>query len=165
MSRQGRLLIYLPLSPYLREWAVHALGSPVRFPRGSYEHALLGRHLSRPPRGADPQLPRPDAVAVEVPVLRGKPMEVYNYLPRAGRSLLREAVLRLFVIDLWSSLSWAILRPSLGEAIEEWCRSRGIAPEHREAVRRRFYRIRSRYNDMGLTIGRRYRLKSCNPGG
>lgn len=153
------LLIYLPLSHYLRQWLVHALGHPVHFPKGSYEHALLARHLQRVPPGACVQLWGEGMVAVAVPRLRGKPAESYNYLSRRGRVLLVDAVTQLFLLDMWSGLAPAIGRPSLGEAIENWCRSRGITPEHREAVRRRFYRIRQHYAEQGILLGRTYRKR------
>lgn len=151
------LLIYLPLTGYLREWLIYRLGSPVSFPHGSYENAVIARHITRLPPHTAPQLCAPDCLPITVPSLLGKPPHLYNYFPRRGQAALTEAINTLFTLDLWHSLAPKLTTPHLNESIEQWCKSRHIAPQYREAVRQRFYRIRQAYAARGIILGKKYK--------
>lgn len=151
------LLIYLPLPSYLRQWAVSRFGDPLRFPRSSYENALLARHLSRLPPGHAPARRGAGEAAVAVPQIGGKPAGTFCHLPRRGRAELCGALSALFTIDLWQSLAPLIGTRGMERAVDAWCASRGIALDFREAVRQRFYRMRRDYARDGVAAGRRYR--------
>lgn len=155
------LTVYVPMPAYMRQWLRSRFGCPARFPAGSYENAILARHLTRPPRGAAPQLPSPLAAPVAAPSVRGKPAATHNYLPRRGMALLAASVSTLFTLDLWGGCVCLLASESaaIGEGLEEWCRSRSITPENREAVRQRFYRLRLSYARRGVILGKRYRKK------
>jgi len=172
------LILTIPLPPYLRQWLASRMGDPARFPNSSFENAIIARHLAKPPlqsnksrKSKSPLLPNKsnqsnqskEAVArIAAPVVRGKPPAIYNHLPRRGREELRSAIAALFTLDLWNSCVYllAARTVSLTGCLDEWCRSRSITPENREAVRQRFYRLRRAYAERGVILGRRYKKKS-----
>lgn len=149
------LTIPIRLSAYLSEWLTRRYGSPATFPKGSYENAIMARSLMRPPHGTprpltDREALRQGLTLISAPAVHGKPHETHYHLPKAARQRLARAVSMLFTIDLWESLAPAVARrKGIENAIEQWARSRGIRPEHREAVRRRLYRMRLRYQGGG----------------
>lgn len=153
------LLIYIPLTGYLRQWLIGRMGSPVSFPRGSYENAVIARHLSRLPKGLAPHLCGPDDVPVCVPVVHGKPPEVFNYFGRRGVAELTEAILTLFTLDMWHGIAPLLTSARLNDGINDWCKARGISLDNREAVRQRFYRIRKAYGERGIILGKKYGKK------
>lgn len=158
------LLIYLPLTGYLRQWLTHQMGMPVVFPRASYENAVIARYISPLPAGYAPQLCRPGDVPIVVPQLHGKPADRYNYFGRRGVAALTEAVNTLFTLDLWHGVSSLISTSQLNEGIEEWCIARGIELDYREAVRQRFYRIRQNYAKHGVLLGRKNHKRTLSTG-
>lgn len=154
-----KILVYIHLDGYLREWLTNQLGDPVVFPNFSYENALLARHITRIPPGASPQLRGEGDVAIAVPVIQGKPPTVYNYFGRRGRYALLCAIDILFRMDMWHSLAPYITSGSINASIEQWCVQRGISLDNREAVRQRFYRIRKYYGQCGIILRKKYREK------
>lgn len=171
------LIIRLPLPPYLCQWLASRMGTPARFPNGSFENAILARHLAKAPRPLPSQSflsinsiksnktneekASASLARIAVPVVRGKPPSLFRHLPRRGREELRAAILTLFTLDLWNSCVplLASRDVSLTDGLDEWCRSRSITPENREAVRQRFYRLRRAYAERGVILGRRYKKK------
>jgi len=173
------LVITIALPPFLCQWLKSRMGDPARFPNGSYENALIARHLSkRPSQKAQSsqsflsiksfqskeskksnEANEASLARIAAPSVRGKPPGSWNYLPRRGRDELRAAIVTLFTLDLWNSCVSLLANRtvSLGEGLDEWCRSRSITPENREAVRQRFYRLRRAYAARGVILGRRYR--------
>jgi len=169
------LVITIALPPFLCQWLKSRMGDPARFPNGSYENAIIARHLSKRPPPREPLQSFPpiksflskeskesneaSLARIAAPSVRGKPPESWNYLPRRGRDELRAAIVTLFTLDLWNSCVSLLANrtASLGEGLDEWCRSRSITPENREAVRQRFYRLRRAYAARGVILGRRYR--------
>lgn len=150
------LLIYLPLTGYLRQWTLHQLGSPVRFPRASYENAVIARYLSPLPTGHAPQVGGEDKVPIVAPTIHGKPPERYNYFGRRGVAALTEAINTLFTIDLWNGLAAYITAAQLTARVDDWSKSRGISIDHHDAVRKRFLRLRQSYTQRGVILSRRY---------
>lgn len=159
---KDRVLIYIPMAGYLRQWLVGQLGIPVRFPKGSYENAVIARHISRLPPDGSPQLGGPDDVPVVVPAIHGKPMETYNYFGRRGAAALREAVANLFTLDLWHGVAPRLASSGLNEALDGWCAKKGIDLDSREAVRQKFYRMRKAYRRHGIILGERYNKERGN---
>jgi len=154
------LLIYIPLTGYLRQWLTHALGDPVVFPSHSYENAIIARALSPLPAGRAPQLRQPDTVAIACPSVLGKPIDRYNYFGRRGCAALTEAINTLFTLDLWYGISPLLTTRRLNESIDAWGKSHGISIDYYDAVRKRFYRMRQRYAEHGIIVSRATKRKS-----
>lgn len=158
-KNMGQLLIYVPLTGYLRQWLTGRLGIPVSFPHGSYENAVIARHIARLPKGYAPQMCGRDDVPVVVPAIHGKPPEAYNYFGRRGVAELTEAIATLFTLDLWHGVAPLLTSSALNEGIDKWCAGCGITLDNREAVRQKFYRIRKAYAQHGIILGKKYKKK------
>lgn len=152
-------LLTLPISGYLREWLVHAFGMPARFPARSFENAIICRGLVKPPahQAVTPSRATEDAVHIVAPVCHGKPFASYNILSRKAQSELIEAIEILFRLDLYHSLMPQLAKPGINDAIDGWCKSRGISLQFREGVRQKFYRIRKDYRSCGIFLGKKYK--------
>ena len=158
--------VFLPVAGYLREWLTSRFGNPVRLPARSYEQEVLRRCVSRTPKGWMPLPQDGQGVAVVLPDDDMRRPETYCYLGRRGADKLRAALTALFSIDLWQGMQVELLRRGgLNAVIEEWCRERGISPQHREAVRQRFYRMRCNYAAFGVAVGKKYRKVRRDGGG
>lgn len=152
--------IYIKLEHYVAEWLIDALGRPVRFPRGSFENAIIHRYLRPTPPGTLPILPKEDYVPIVIPDSRYKPPHLYNYFGVRGQKVLKEAIDILFRLDMWAGLSPLLVSPGeLNQGIYEWCDRHGISIDSREAVRQKFYRIRRSYQTMGIILGKKYKKK------
>lgn len=164
--RMKGITIHIVLAGYLREWLTSRFGNPVRLPARSYEQEVLRRCVSRPPRGWVPPAAPPGAVAVVLPDDDMRRPETYCYLGRRGAVRLRAALAGLFCIDLWKGMQAELMRcDGLNAAVDEWCRDRGISPQHRETVRQRFYRMRCNYAAHGVAVGKKYRKIRRDGGG
>lgn len=152
-----RLFVYIRLSGYLREWLIHTMGTPVVFPAHSAENAILARHMSRLPRGAQPNLCHEGDIAIVVPHIRYKPQTEFNYLGRRGQVELVDAIDNLFCIDMWNNLTPHLASKSINSCIDHWCAQRGISIENIEAVRQRFYRLRKNYGQYNIILGKKYK--------
>ena len=143
----------LPLPPYLRLWCLSRYGSPLRFPRRSIEADVLRRGLSRLPRGESPMRAGASSVEIHLPDDGLRRPDVWFHLPRRARVTLRGTLRQLMLTDLWNSLGDASLAGTgVTEAVEQWCASRGIPPQHREAVRQMFYRLRRSLTERGIVV-------------
>ena len=58
---------YICLKPFVAQWLTNALGSPVRFPNGSPENAVMTRRCIPLPRGYSPDVPADGLTAVRIP--------------------------------------------------------------------------------------------------
>lgn len=152
--------IYLQVESYMGAWLRSTLGNPVRFPKKSSENALLSRIVTTRPDDAPPEVRTEDSVAIVLPDNAERRPEFYNYLGRRARSKLLNAIDCLFRLHLWSECAPLIAaRGELNKGIDEWCARHGIALDHREAVRQKFYRMRKSYNDHGIVLGKKYNKK------
>lgn len=71
-------LIYIKLEKYVAEWLTYAMGRPVRFPRGSYENAIIHRYVCPTPPGTTPEIHSEGRVAIAIPDSQNKPVHLYN---------------------------------------------------------------------------------------
>ena len=151
------IVIYLDVPPYLRDYLVHSFGFPVSLPHRSYENILLSsllkpkshrrRHLSDDATG----------LPVVIPKRSDKKPSVYNYLSDDGRLRVTRALKNIFKMHLWSDVFPLVnSHAPLNESIDQWCKSQGIAVEHREAVRQCFFRLRRNHEDYGIVLGKKY---------
>lgn len=159
------IVVYLRVSPYIRAWLASTLGDPVRFPAGSYENAVLHHVLRRRPLSSLPEAPGEDTIAVVIPDSAVHRPEYYNYLGRRGRRAVAECIEHLFRMHLWSDCRHLIGTRLLERGLDDWCRLHGIGIEHREAVRKKFYRMRRDYLSHGIILGKKYFKKDCHASG
>ena len=154
-------IVYIKVEKYIKEWLIHNLGSPVRFPQHSYESELLRHSLRKRPRNAPPVLmEQPDTVPVVIPDDSLHRPEYYNYLGRHAQRAMQSAIDGLFRLALWSDCAPLLhSKRELNRGIDEWCQRNGITLDNREAVRQKFYRIRKSYRIKGIILGKIYRKK------
>lgn len=160
------LTLSLALRPYLAEWLTTRFGRPVRFPVRSYEnlllHSLVVRGRVRGVRCADEAPPGKRVVHIVLTDSSRRRPEYWHVLTRRASQDMARALERLFRLQLWSECAPLLFRPSgLNAGLDEWCRRQGIAIEHREGVRQKFYRMRKAYEAQGIKIGQ----KRCHDGG
>lgn len=154
------IVIYVKFERYIREWLLYRLGSPVRFPNGSFENELIHRNLSKRPKDTPPDLPEEGAVPIVVTDCMHRRPEFYNYLGIRGRRMIRSAVDGLFRLHLWTECAPLLhSHGALNRGIDAWCERNGISLDAREAVRQKFYRMRRRYAEKGVVLGKNYRKK------
>lgn len=156
------ITIYIKLPSYLRQWATHSMGNPVRFPEQSYENHLLHRCLWRSIRNTQPPSMRcpEDCVQVVITDDRCRKPEFYNYLSRRGQTAMLRAIESLFRIHLWSDCVHLIHgTEGMNEGLDRWCAEHGIGLDYREAVRQKFYRMRRSYETMGIILGKKHKKK------
>ena len=148
------IVIYLHLNGHLRQWLIHALGNPVRFPARSYENLLMVRHLKRKTdRTECPTNQSTETVAICLPDNSMHRPEYYNHLTQRGIRLLSVSIDNLFRMHLWSDCSPLVgSSGELNRGIDAWCAANGISLEYREAVRQKFYRMRRLYETNGIIV-------------
>jgi hypothetical protein len=148
-------VIYIKLEQYLREWLTHSLGDPVCFPPGSNENAVIRAFIQPLPAGEAPSMGGGGCgeTAICIPDSKAKPACRYNHMGERGKRAVREAILDLFVRNLWSEL-----RPidsvniGVNTRIAAWCELHGIGLERVETVRQKYYRIRNAYSKRGVCL-------------
>lgn len=150
------IVVHIKVSRYVKMWLEATLGNPVRFPAHSYENALLHHYLRRRPSGEVPEGASADAVAVVIPDCSVRRPEFYNYLGRRGQGVMREAIDHLFRMHLWSDCRRYVGTKQLERSLDDWCRRYGIGVDSREAVRKKFYRMRQVYARHGIILGKKY---------
>lgn len=159
------ITIHLPLPAYLRQWLTTALGDPVRFPPRSYENLLLQRVTCRGRGTTSLQLRPPGCVEIVLPDSGRRRPEYYYRLTRKSRGNLVTAIDNLFRLNLWHECRWLCgTRGELNNGLDEWCREHGIAVEHRDTVRKKFYRMRLEYEAHGIILGKKYK-NHCHASG
>lgn len=158
------IVVYLSTEKYLKSWLEYTFGSPVRFPKMSYENELLHRNLTKR-RSSDPiGHAGPETVAIVIPDSRYHKPEFYNYLPLKGQYELLSAIKSLFMLTLWSQcLPLIESKSEVNKGIENWCTAHGIDLDGYDTVRQRFYRMRANYRKYGVIIGKIYSKKVRNP--
>lgn len=153
------ICIYIPLKAYVAEWLTFHLGNPVKLPARSYESILLGHLLSRRPRTAGRF--KHTGTPIVIPDNDRRRPEYFNYLSIPNQRIFTKALDNLFLIHLWSScLPLVYQYGKLNNGIDEWCKANGISFAHREAVRKRFYRLRAEYYKDGIIVGMKRKRQS-----
>ncbi len=142
----SKFCIYLHLETYLAEWLKHNLGTPVAFPPGSNENAVIRAFIQKLPPGMTPELDDGNSVPVLIPDSVAKPPETYNYMGVRGKKAVREAIKDLFVRAMWADIS-QLEKSSVGlnSLIAAWCEKNGIGIDRINTVRQAYYRIRDSY--------------------
>ena len=149
----SNFVIYIKLERYLSEWLTHSLGSPVRFPAGSNENAVIRAFIQPTPDGELPETASEGMTAIYIPDSKAKPPARYNHLGERGKAALREAINDLFTRNLWNEL-----RPldnvniGVNTRIAAWCELHGIGIDRVETVRQKYYRIREAYRRRGINL-------------
>ena len=148
---------YVRLKPFIAQWLIHAFGSPVRFPNGSPENALMHRRCIMLPRDASPDVAGEGLTAIAIPDCRERPARTYHYLPEAGKRELVLLVESLFTLSWRQELLAEIIKPgvNIDDTVRQWCKAHGIDPDFAETIRQRIYRWRSTLRDHGISTRKR----------
>ena len=149
----SQFVLYIKLEKYLSEWLTHSLGDPVVFPPGSNENAVIRAFIQKVPKGKTPQAAQPGDTAICIPDSKAKPPESYNYMEESGKRAVREAILDLFIRNLWNDLR-CLEDTNIGvnTRIAAWCEMHGISLDRVETVRQRYYRVRDYYTRKGINL-------------
>lgn len=157
----SQFVIYIKLEKYLSEWLTHSLGCPVRFPTGSNENAVIRTFLLRLPPDTLPLMATPETTPIFIPDSKSKPPECYNYMGPRGLKALHEAIMDLFIRNLWNDLRpIEHSRIGVNTRIAAWCEMHGISLDRVETVRQKYYRIRDAYTKKGINLQSNSREKS-----
>lgn len=146
-------LIYIKVSPYVAEWAVHSLGNPVDFPKDSVENRLIKKFLEKTPEGISPEMKGDSNLAIRIPFYKLKDPRIYNYFNDSSKEMLIESLKTLLLQNLWSELgSLENLNCSAKMMVISWCRKHGISETHEDTIAQKFYRLRKRYARKGIFL-------------
>lgn len=152
-SLMSNYCIYIPLPKYLQEWLICRFGSPVVFPAGSPQNAVIRTFLALPPAGSTPDLASEGTVAVAIPDSVAKPCERYHYMSSRGKAAVAETIKDLFLRALWADITPLIKAPvGLNTLIGAWCEQNGISIDRVETVRQCYYRIRKSFSSQGVNL-------------
>lgn len=150
------LTTYIKLEKSVALWATYKLGNPLRFIKKSPLNAMLRQLCTQRPRGVPIQIaPQEGEVEVVIPDDPYRPSEVYNYLSNHAARELAMAITDLFELHLWQGCAPYLGTKGINDAVRRWCSSVSITAEYHDAVIQRFYRIRKRYEQQGIVLGRR----------
>ncbi len=162
----SQFCIYIKLKPYLKEWLVHSLGDPVRFPDHSNENAVIRTFLQRQPADIPAEINFDSKyTAIYIPDSKAKPAEYYNYISNSGKKAIIEVIEDLFRQNLWSELALLTLSSNgkgVNTHIAAWCEMHGISLDYVETVRQKYFRIRKAYTDKGIDLRNFLRKKKDN---
>ncbi len=145
---------YIAVKPYIRDWTINHFGNPVRFPRNSVEDMLLRQFMSKWPKDLDviPHLAH-ENLTIALPSMKAKDPRVYNYLSPLAKKAIGESLETLFINNLWTELSKILgYNCNLTTLIDSWLEQHGVSLDHEEAIRQRFYRLRSKYHQKGINL-------------
>ena len=126
-------IIYLNLDTYLAEWLVHEYGTPVVFPKNSYENDLLELSLTTRPKNASEEgLPGAVMVPISLPYFKNKDVRYYNYLPIAGQRVMQKCIRSRFIVSLWQELHrFGNIGKQKQDLIYAWMAAHGIEASER----------------------------------
>ena len=157
----SQFVIYIKLEKYLAEWLTHSLGNPVVFPTGSNENAVIRTFIQKLPKETLPDAPLEGDTAICIPDSKAKPPSSYNYMGEKGKKALHEAIMDLFIQNLWNDLK-RIENTNIGinTRVAAWCEMHGISLDRVETVRQKYYRIRDAYTKKGINLQSNSREKS-----
>lgn len=99
-------------------------------------------------------------LAIEIPESKAKPRREFCYMGPRGRSAVREVVVDLFKLNLWSELKDIPDRTCrLSTLISAWCEMHGICIDSEDSVRQVFYRMRADHREKGVNLNTSTRIK------
>lgn len=145
----------LSVSGYLYDWLMSSFGEPVAFPKKSHENIIIIRHLTQHSSMQLRSCKTMSTVKICIPDNNVLPPEKYSNLSYRGQLVLNSSIRDLFTLDMWSSLLPLLTSGAhINEEIDRWCESKNISLDNREAVRQHFYRMRKKYREHGIILGK-----------
>ena len=128
--KMSDIRVYVKLDSYLAEWLVHEHGgTPVVFPKNSYENDVLEMSLTLRPKEMEGDGPGEGKIPIVVPYFKKKDVRSYNYLPRNGQLAIQKSIRQRFVIQLWRDLhKFGNIGKQRKELIYAWMEAHGITP-------------------------------------
>ena len=121
-------IIYLNLDTYLAQWLTHEYGTPVVFPKNSYENDLLELSLTTRPKNASEEGLRGSVtVSISLPYFKNKDVRFHNYLPIEGQRALQKCIRSRFIVCLWQDLhKFGNIGKQKQDLIYAWMAAHGI---------------------------------------
>ena len=121
-------IVYVKLDSYLAQWLVHEHGgTPVVFPKNSYENDVLEVSLSTRPKDAVDDETTEGKIPIAVPYFKNKNVRFNNYLPKNGQIALQKSIRQRFVMALWEDLhKFGNIGKQRQELIYAWMEAHGI---------------------------------------
>lgn len=155
--------LYVKLPAYEREWCIHHFGNPCVFPAQSNINAVIRHFLRLRPKGAIPELQQSDELAVVIPQSQSKPPQSYNFLTKAGKAAVSEAINDLFTMQMWESLTDSAVRSvAVTHLIEDFMENNGISWENFHNLKQKFTRIKDSYRKHGINVSRGYKHENLS---
>lgn len=149
----SKYCVYIKLKPFVKQFVVNALGSPVQFPAQSIENSTIHSFVIKMPKGTEPDVASEDTTPIAIPDSTSKPAEYYNYLTPRGKLAVEECCEHLFRRCLWNELGdMSDLGCNMMTAIYAWCEKHGIDIEYADTIRQRYYRMRNQYAKKGIDL-------------
>lgn len=165
----SKFVIYVPLKPFIAQWAVHHFGNPVVFPPQSVGNARIVAVLRKRPEGAAPDIApfgnctsAQTPTAVAIPYSKQKDPESWNYVTPSGKRFIAEYIEALFKDCLYGEFKEMCgdgEKAKLQTAAYAWCEMHGIQMDYADTIRMRFYRERERLLACGVDLRKRRRRK------
>ena len=126
-------VIYLKLDTYLAQWVVHEYGTPVAFPKNSYENDLLELSLTvRPKNGTAEEETTEGKVPISLPYFKNKDVRYNNYLPKEGQRAMQKCIRSRFIVSLWQDLhKFGNIGKQKQDLIYSWMAAHGIEATER----------------------------------
>lgn len=126
-------VIYLKLETYLAQWVVHEYGTPVAFPKNSYENDLLELSLTvRPKNGTAEEETTEGKVPISLPYFKNKDVRYNNYLPKEGQRAMQKCIRSRFIVSLWQDLhKFGNIGKQKQDLIYAWMAAHGIEATER----------------------------------
>lgn len=157
----SNFVVYIPLKPFIAQWAVHHFGRPIVFPPQSVGNARIIAILRKRPEGAEPDVDRPGLTPVAIPYSKQKDPESWNYVTPSGKRFIAEYIEALFRDNLYTEFKEMCGKDSkLQTAAYTWCEMHGVSIDYADTIRQRFYRERERLLARGVDLRRRSRVKT-----
>lgn len=151
----SKFFIYLKVPEYLKQYLENSLGDPVLLPDGSPERIIVERFIQKKSDTDIPDTENDSNLRVQIPPMRGKPPEYWNYFSEEAKNCLIESFEAMFTMNMWKDLNNInniLANSTLTNLIYAWLRKNGMSIDHWEMVRQRYYRYRKRYKKKGISL-------------
>ena len=156
----SKILIYIPLPLYEREWCECHFGSPCEFPKSTNLNNVI-RHFSRiRPSGATPETKQDGDIAICLMGSKSKKPEIYNYISEHGKQAIAQAIDDIFTMHMWEELTDIGCRSvQLSKLIRDWMDSNGISMRgnNYDNLRMKFQRVKDAYRKKSVNVSRGYK--------
>lgn len=151
----SKFYIYLSVPNYLKQFLENAFGNPVVLPNGTPSRDIIEFLIRKKSEVDVPEAREGNNLVIEIPPLKGKDPQYWNYMPDKAKSCLVNHFQKMFSVSLWEGLSNmenVLSTTTLTDIIYLWLEKNGISEDSWEMVRQRYLRYRNRYKKKGIQL-------------